>query len=799
MATGQDESVRLVWSAPANNGGSPIVEYDLESAPDSAPDDFSRLAGLDAALNEAVIPAINGEYFYYRLRARNIAAVSPPSAPLRAAAGAPPSAPRGFAIGVARSELTLQWQAPINNRGFSITAYLAYYRQEAPSAVFGVHTLAASARQFVLSLTAGAAYSVSIAAVNERGVGERAALFELTGEPSTAPVSLSAGFNPQNSANLISLAWASPTDSGGWSITAIVAEVFGAGGSVAQTLAGGASVANYTAMAKGHVYTVRARALTRFASGQAALFTLSLYQTIPAAVANFVFAQAVDRQLAATWNAPPSAGGASITAHYLSYIVDGGQTTRLALAAAALGQTLTALAQGASVSVVVFAANAVGEGDSVAAARRVWLPPSSLTLLTVRRDNPLGVAVSRLFYEYTVNDGGGPITDHILTYRLQEWGPTAAFVRRTPHSIDSYPGGRYIATIQMTDGFNKNFEFLLSLQNGAGFSNPVSFSYHSPPGPPSGLFISVLFKGDRLVTLAWGAADNGGSTVTRWRVWLQAPQGVGNVLTIFPGSVTIAALSTGLQNNVRYDVLLQAANAYDNGDFSAQTQGNLSFVLAGAPGTVSVFTRDWQSNWVGQGAQQPGLSLFWGAPANNGGNAITGYVIEHFHFVREIFGSATTGWSVIARVAGESSTSAFLPAANIPALGWQNAHRFRIYARNVATRNGDMVTLAYDMVTTGFFLNITNGIMLGHRPDKARGFSLTRTPANNVVAHITFDRPLHPGDSNAANIGYLIRGYRLYDSETGPSLATPAHDIRVEKSEYASFHNWQYDPATFPR
>jgi hypothetical protein len=120
-ATAGDSQVTLAWTAPADDGGASITNYQvLRSATSS---DEVVVATVDNVMTYTDLGLSNGQTYYYRVAAVNSAGQGAVSNQLSAVPKAPPSAPRSLAAKAKAGQIKLTWLAPLSNGGALITGY----------------------------------------------------------------------------------------------------------------------------------------------------------------------------------------------------------------------------------------------------------------------------------------------------------------------------------------------------------------------------------------------------------------------------------------------------------------------------------------------------------------------------------------------------------------------------------------------------------------------------------------------------------------------------------------------------
>jgi hypothetical protein len=196
----------------------------------------------------------------------------------------------------------------------------------------------------------------------------------------------------------------------------------------------------------------------------------------------------------------------------------------------------------------------------------------------------------------------------------------------TPVAPITVAAGASSATVPgLTNG--TSYTFQVRAVNAVG-DGPLSAASNAviPRAAPGAPGTPTLVRGNTQLTANWTApASDGASPITsyvvEWRV-----SGSGTAL----GQVTVPAtprsrVITGLTNGTQYRVRVQAINAIGAGPFSALTAlVNVNGVPATVPGAPTITAA---RSGLAVGAPID-ASVDWTAPADNGGQAITGYTVR---------------------------------------------------------------------------------------------------------------------------------------------------------------------------
>ena len=214
-ATAGDEEVALVWSAPADDGGSPVTGYEYRfAAGTTVPGDTPwQSAGLD--LEWTVTGLTNGQQYAFEVRASNRVGEGEARGALATPVGAP-GALASLTATAGDEEVALVWSAPADDGGTPVTGY--EYRFAAGTTVPGDTPWQSAGLDLewtVTGLTNGQQYAFEVRASNRVGEGEaRGALATPVGAPG-ALASLTATAGDEE----VALVWSAPADDGGTPVT----------------------------------------------------------------------------------------------------------------------------------------------------------------------------------------------------------------------------------------------------------------------------------------------------------------------------------------------------------------------------------------------------------------------------------------------------------------------------------------------------------------------------------------------------------------------------------------------------
>ena len=188
LAVRANASANVRWTAPLNNGGSPITGY-LVRVLDAAGTQVGALRPAAAIANTLVVTGLtNGQAYRFSVSATN--AVGTGAASALSAAVTPatvPGAPTGVTATRGNASATVRWTAPASNGGSAITGYSVRVINAAGTQVGALRPAAAAATSLVVTgLTNGQAYRFSVTATNAVGTGAASALSAAV-TPATVP------------------------------------------------------------------------------------------------------------------------------------------------------------------------------------------------------------------------------------------------------------------------------------------------------------------------------------------------------------------------------------------------------------------------------------------------------------------------------------------------------------------------------------------------------------------------------------------------------------------------------------
>ena len=412
-ATVSDQKVDLIWTAPASNGGAPILRYEYEL---DFSDTWTSTGGT--ASSYTVTGLTNGQSYTFRVRAVNrvgagLASSSQSATPTSTVVA--PDAPFGLSATPGNRQVMLSWVQPSGG------AALTHYEYEQDGSVTWTSTGGTAPSHTVTGLTNGQPYTFKVRAVNS--AGQSAASGSRSATPTTtepeAPESLR--FTPGD--QQVTLRWRAPTNDGGEPILRYEYDQDGSGTWISTD--GTATSHTVTGLNNGQTYTFRVRAVNALGTGAVVMLEATPSPstggrgggggggggpriTRPGAPRNLL-AEGGDGQVKLTWEAPASDGGAAITDY--EYRIDR-RNPWTAIGSTDTTHTVTGLVNGTVYVFEVRAVNRIGRGRASNRAEATPEAPEVFTQDFAHFANGTGITSEMVL----VNVSSHPIRPAIYFY-----------------------------------------------------------------------------------------------------------------------------------------------------------------------------------------------------------------------------------------------------------------------------------------------------------------------------------------------------------------------------------------------
>ncbi|MBK7713275.1 MAG: fibronectin type III domain-containing protein [Bacteroidales bacterium] len=336
-ATAGNAQATVSFTAPGNNGGSPVTGYTATSNP-------GGITASSSASPITILGLTNGITYTFTVYATNEngnSATSPASNSV--IPSAIPDAPTTVTAIAGNAQATISFIAPVNNGGSSITGYTV-------TSTPGDLTASGSASPIVITgLTNGIAYTFTVIAKNASGNSLPSSVSNSV-TPSTVPGAPAIGTVTGGNAQA-TVSFTAPGSNGGSVITGYVVTSNPGG----FTASGTASPIIVTGLANGTSYTFTVVATNTNGNSLPSSVSNSVTpSTIPGSPA-IGTAIAGNAQATISFTAPGSNGGSSITGYTVTSSPGGLTASELTSPI-----TITGLTNGITYSFTVFATNANG-------------------------------------------------------------------------------------------------------------------------------------------------------------------------------------------------------------------------------------------------------------------------------------------------------------------------------------------------------------------------------------------------------------------------------------------------------
>lgn len=730
--TGTD-NVTVSWYKVYDDGGLPITSYTVQSLTDGV---WSTLAQVSATtLNHTVKRPLPGQYSTFRVFATNalgdgpISAIGSVMTPFLQA-----SAPQNFAAiyNAVTKRVEISYAAPANLGGSTVSNYVVQVSKDA-GASWSALTYP-SATTLAVAATAplkGQTWSYRVVATTRFG----------TGQPSQAIVIAVANSVPsQMGTPSISLTgtsdmtvrWSQVSDNGGLTATYnLERQVDGVWASVAQLPS---TTLSYVIArpAPGVYATFRISAVNAIGAGPlSAVGSLMSPFAKASAPQNFVATinQATNR-IDVSFTAPTDLGGSTIRSYYVQYSRDAGRTwvSQTTITSTSAVGVMSAPAKGQTVSYRVVPYTQFGLGDpsnvvtlsaSVTAPSQVYTPSVSFT----------GTTDVTVRWSAPSDNGGSAITGYVLERQVD--GVWTSVAQPSASTL------AYVTTRPAPGGYST---YRVTAINAVG-AGPVSSvasvmtPYVKATAPQN--FAATLNTATNRYDISFVApADLGGGSIRSY--YLQYSRDAGKTW-ISQSTYTVTSVAGAFSAPAKGTSVSYRVTAYTQFGLGEPSNVVTLSTAATVPGQMST----------------PSISLTgtadvtvrWNAPSDNGGSAITGYVLE-----RQVDGV----WNSVGQLPANTLTyTVARPAPGVYAI-------FRVTAANAL--GSGLVSGAGSLMSPYL------------QASAPQGFAAVKTAAGVTLSY-----------SAPANLGGgSVRGYSIqvsrdagatwqnYTSSTGLTLNLPA-------------------------
>ena len=400
LATIPSSSSMLVsWSAPVQDGGSPILSYKVYRG--ASEDDLNFVASVPGSVSYTDLGLSPGTSYYYAVSAVNAVGEGAISTAQRTSTVATaPTAPLNLVSDLETAQIALDWDAPASDGGSAIIGYRIYRGTSSAHLTFLAETEATEYTD--AEVTTGLMYYYQVSAANAVGEGNAGP------EVSTMVVVLPSA--PSNllaikGKNIATLTWDAPGQDGGATITsyAIYRGTSPSGLSKLTTVSSSQQFID-SSLPKGEKVYYRVSALSVAGESEMSNEASIALSKKPAPPKNPV-TTSQDGKLSLSWEAPDDDGGEAIIGYAVYRHEPNGTVTPVAVVNSTSLMDM-GLTNGFTYSYTIAAISSEGEGDPIESAptRPYGLPASPPSLVAVPYD---GMVL--LQWDSPSSDGGAEI------------------------------------------------------------------------------------------------------------------------------------------------------------------------------------------------------------------------------------------------------------------------------------------------------------------------------------------------------------------------------------------------------
>ena len=650
----QNQTSTVSWTAPSDNGGSPISSYNLQYSTNLSewfPKTPHTLS--ESTSSYTFTDLTNGTEYYFQIAAINANGRSKYSTQTTNSTATPSTIPTypviTYSISNQNQTSTVIWTEPSDNGGSPISSYNLQYSTSSsgpwlPSTPYNV-TAETTSYTFT-DLTNGTLYYFQVAALNlTNGQGPYSSqTANSTATPSTTPSApiINSATTYQNQTSTVS--WTAPSDNGGAAISSYNLQYSTSSSgpwlptpTTPYTVNAATTSYTFTDLTNGTLYYFQVAAVNSSGVGTySAQTTISRAMPSSAPVPPVITSSMSNQNQTSTvsWTEPSDNGGAPVSSYNLQYSTSSSgpwlPSTPYNVTAATTSYTFTGLTNGTTYYFQIAAVNltngqgAYSQQTAISIALPSTIPSSTVITSSTSNQNQ----TSTVSWTAPSDNGGAPVSSYNLQYSTSSSGP---WLPTTPYTVTA-PITSYTFT-GLTNGTLYYFQVAVVNSSGQGqYSSQStnleqSTSTATPSTTPSAPIItSSASNQNQTSTVSWTApSDNGGATISSYNLqYSTSVSGLSSstIISYIPyPSTALTYTFTGLTNGTLYYFQVAALNISGVGTYSTQTT-----ISTATPSTIP----DPPTNLYGDGSSENGIIyLSWNAPDYDGGAPITSYNLQY--------------------------------------------------------------------------------------------------------------------------------------------------------------------------
>ena len=725
-----DRQAVLSWSAPENEGGSAVTDYEVRHAEGATVPANTAWTSVGFVTTHTVTGLDNGELHSFEVRAVSTRGGGR-AARIQATPATKPSAPQELTARASAGRVDLAWSAPADDGGFDILRYEIRHAKGASVPNDTAWTELELYRTYYFAgagLDNGEQYSFEVRAVSVQGPGPAALIQATPGGPPTAPEGLSATPGDRQAV----LSWSAPENEGGSAVTDY--EVRHAEGATvpantAWTSVGFVTTHTVTGLDNGELHSFEVRAVSTRGGGRAARIQATP-ATKPSAPQELT-ARASAGRVDLAWSAPADDGGFDILRYEIRHAKGASVPNDTAWTELELYRTYyfagAGLDNGEQYSFEVRAVSVQGPGPAALIQATPGGPPTTPEGLSAAPGDRQAV----LSWSAPENDGGSAVTDYEVRHAEGATVPAntawTSVGLVTTHTVTGLDNGEL-----------HSFEVRAVSTRGGGRAARIQATPATKPSAPQEL--TARASAGR-VDLAWSApADDGGFDILRYEIRHAKGASVPNDTAWTELELHRTYFFASIDNGEQYSFEVRAV--------SVQGPGPAALIQAtpGEPPTAP------EGLSAAPGDRQAVLS--WSAPENDNGSAVTDYEVRHAEGATV---PANTAWTSVG----------FVTTHTVTGLDNGELHSFEVRA---VSGVGPSATVAA-MATPG------TTVTVAIEPDAPRDF--TAVPGDGRVT-LRWRAPANDGGSAVSHYQYRYAAGNSVPSGTSWESVQNAHTVMVE-------------------
>ncbi len=607
-------TIGFTWTRP-ENGGTEITYNEIQCSTDGG-SNWGNCSWSYEMYNRANSTGLQpGSTYVFRIRAGNnvgVSEYSDPSSPVLAAS-IPATMPVPTVVSKSETAISLSWNTPSSN-GSALTDYVLEKSDDNGTTWLDTTNADSLSREASFSgLERGKAYLFRVRAINGEGPGIFSPVLGVV--PSVAPSKIATLNVLTRASTSISLSWTAP-DNGGLPITNYRVRQSSNNGATWQdsTLnrtGNTATQASVTNLTPGQTYIFQVFAeSSEFTAPWSESSVAALAASTPAKPATLSLTSKSATSFAISWS-EPSANGSAISDYAIEYSSNGGSTwTTLADDVSTVRTAeITGLTRGTTYLVKVSAINSEGTG----------LPSTSLSVIpAVKPLAPTDIVINSrtttaISISWTAPDNGGRAVTGYYVQRSSDAGATWSSILLTPNdqaaffnqSLSTGVTYYYRVAAKTPEVGNESAAVFSQMSSGA----------LTATAPVVIVTPTLSSKSATSASIGWSIPSANGSALTGFTVEASTDS-FATIATSQSYAPTVTAHTfAGLARGTVYQIRVKATNGEGTSNGSALTV--IPAVKPAAPTDLLVTDRKVSE-----------VSLAWTAPSDNGGRAITGYVVQ---------------------------------------------------------------------------------------------------------------------------------------------------------------------------